>query len=393
MIAVDRIETFLLQIPEREDFRWFSLTSPLGAFVVARVEAAGQVGWGEVVALRDWGTIDGRRHGETPSTVAAIVHEQLAPWLFTHEVGIGEVSNRFDELVVGHPYAKALIEMALFDLMGHVLGVPVYELLGGASRSKVPVAHMIGILPEDRALAEGRGAVDEGVRALQVKGGRDPKRDVELIGQLRRELGDEIHLRLDANGGYKSRAVAGPTLAALAGAGANMVEQPVLDLAEIADLRRQSPLPLMVDESCWTPSDALDVVRVRGADALSVYVGKAGGLGRARAVCSIAAAAGLPHDLNGGLELGIGNAANLHLAIASPATLLPSVIPVNGPAGAAPTMIAGHYSEDDIVKSSFKFEDGQLLASDAPGLGVEVDLEKVARYRMAGRVSDRSGTA
>ncbi len=392
MIAVERIETFLVQVPERQDFRWFSLTAPLGDYVIARVEAGGHVGWGEVVALRDWGAADGHRHCETPSTVAAIVHEQLAPWLFTHEVAIGEVSNRFDEVVVGHPYAKTLLEMALLDLAGHAAGVPVYELLGGAAQKKVPIAHMIGILPLDRALDEGRGAIEDGVRALQVKGGNDPKRDAELISRLRAELGPDVHLRLDANAGYSGRAEARRALASLADAGADMVEQPVAALQLMAELRRDSPLPLMADESCWTPGDALEVLRVQGADAFSVYVGKAGGLGRARAVCSIAAAGGLPHDLNGALELGIGNAANLHVALASPARLLPSVIPINGPAGAEPTRIAGHYSKDDVVKSAFRFEDGCLLASDAPGLGVEVDLEKISRYRIDGRVS-RSGSA
>jgi muconate cycloisomerase len=389
MISLDRIETFVLRVPKRADFRWLSLTEPLGEFVLARVEAEGKVGWGEVVALRDWGDLDGRRHGETPSTVAAVVHEQLGPWLLGHTVGEGEVSNRFDEILVGHPYAKALLEMAILDLTGKLLGVPVHDLLGGAARSRVPIAHMIGLLPLDLALAEARGAVAEGVRAFQVKGGRDPEHDVELITQLRQELGDAIHLRLDANGGYRGRDVARRTLAALADAGANIVEQPTLGLEQMAECRRNSKLPLMVDESCWTPADALQVVKNEAADALSVYVGKAGGLGRARSVCAIAEAAGLPHDVNGALELGIGNAANLHLALASPASLLPCVIPISGGAGAARTQIAGHYSQDDVIKGGFGFEEGSLVALTEPGLGVEVDLEKVERYAISQRESKR----
>jgi muconate cycloisomerase len=99
----------------------------------------------------------------------------------------------------------------------------------------------------------------------------------------------------------------------------------------------------------------------------------------------------MPHDLNGALELGIGNAANLHVALASPAELLPSVIPVNAPAGAFSTKTAGRYFQDDIVTAPFPFENGSLLLNDAPGLGVEVDVEKVERYCVDRRASATAG--
>jgi muconate cycloisomerase len=250
---------------------------------------------------------------------------------------------------------------------------------------------MIGLLPMDLALAEARGAASEGVRAFQVKGGRDPKHDVSLITRLRHELGEDIHLRLDANGGYQRRDLALRTVSALADAGVDLIEQPILGLQEMVECRRTSRVPLMADESCWTPADALEVVGSRAADALSVYVGKAGGLGRARSICAIAEAARLPHDVNGALELGIGNAANLHLALASPAVLLPCVIPVSAAAGEAPTKIAGHYSEDDVIRGAFAFEDDSLVLPDAPGLGIEVDTDKVERYAISRRESRRQG--
>ncbi len=135
------------------------------------------------------GSYDGRRHGETTATVAAIVHDQFAPWLLENEVELGELPRRLEALVVGHPYARALVDIAVHDLVGKLLGVPVHALLGGAARDAVPVAHMIGLMPLDEALHEGVTAVEDGVRALQVKGGADPDKDVELIAALRRELG------------------------------------------------------------------------------------------------------------------------------------------------------------------------------------------------------------
>jgi muconate cycloisomerase len=249
---------------------------------------------------------------------------------------------------------------------------------------------MLGLMPDDEALAEGRAAVADGVRALQVKGGQDVERDVRLIAGLRQALGAGVVLRLDANGGYAGRTRALHALAALAEAGADYVEQPLLGLANLEVAHSQSPVPVIADEACWTPTDALELVGRRAVDALSVYVGKAGGMARAREICTIARAAGLPHDLNGALELGIGNAANLHVALSSPAELLPSVIPINAPAGALVTTTAGRYFDDDVVTSPFAYSDGSLLSNELPGLGIEVDREKVEHYCVERHESTRA---
>jgi L-alanine-DL-glutamate epimerase-like enolase superfamily enzyme len=385
--TIERIETLVVRLPPRADFRWLSLSRPLGEFVLAKVEADGFTGWGEIVALRDWGDADGRRHGETPATVTAIVHDQLAPALTGRELNLGNLAATLDDVVVGNPYAKALLEIALHDLAGRRVGLPVHALLGGAARRRIPVAHMLGIMSNDEAMEEAHKAIADGVRALQVKGGQDAERDVSLIARLREEMPAGTWLRLDANGGYTSNLLPRRVLAALAAAGADLVEQPVLGLAALEAAHSGSDVPLMADEACWTPADALLLTARRSVDAISIYVGKAGGLARAREIASIARAAQFPHDVNGALELGIGNAANAHLAASSPAHLLPSVIPINAPAGQAITTTAGRYFEDDVVAEPFAYEDGALVVGDEPGLGVEVDLDKVDHYCVDRRAS------
>lgn len=385
--ALERVETLVVRLPPRADFRWLSLSRPLGEFVLARVEAGGSVGWGEIVALRDWGDADGRRHGETPETVTALVHAELAPRLLGRELRLGELAATLDEALVGNPYAKALLDIAIHDLVGRAAGVPVHALLGGAARTTAPVAHMLGIMPIEQAMEEAHAAIADGVRALQIKGGRDAERDIALVARLREELPDGVWLRLDANGGYSDFLRPRRVLDRLAAAGADLVEQPVLGLTALESVRG-SDVPVMADEACWTPTDAFTLAARSSVDALSLYVGKAGGLARAREMAAIARAAGLPHDVNGALELGIGNAANLHLAAASPGRLLPCVVPVNAPAGRSALTTAGRYFEDDIVMGPFGYSDGDLLVSDDPGLGVEVDQEKIDRYCVDRRVSD-----
>jgi muconate cycloisomerase len=137
------------------------------------------------------------------------------------------------------------------------------------------------------------------------------------------------------------------------------------------------------DEGVWTPQDALAVIEQKAADAFSIYYTKSGGLQRAMHVGIIAGAAGLPVNLNGALESGIGNAANLHLAAAMPAELLPSVITVTNLEGREVCTTGGIYYTDDIVTEPFEYKNGHLTVPDKPGLGVELDPKKLERYRVS----------
>ena len=151
-LKLEQLETFTISVPSRTDFRWLSLSRPLGEFVLIRIRAGGIEGWGEIVALRDWGSFDGRRHGETSSGVTAIVHEQFAPWLLENELELGELSARLDDLVVGNPYAKALVDIAVHDLVGKALGVP------GLRPARWRCAHRRPGGAHDRLDARRRGA-------------------------------------------------------------------------------------------------------------------------------------------------------------------------------------------------------------------------------------------
>ncbi len=282
LISIDRVETIVVRLPPRADFRWLSLSRPLGEFVLARIEANGFEGWGEVVGLRDWGDADGRRHGETPATISAIVHEYLAPALVERPFSLGEVSTRLDEVVVGNPYAKALLDIALHDLVGHAHGVPVHALLGGLAREEVPVAHMLGLAEDDEAVAEGLAAVADGIRALQVKGGRTPSATPVSSAACATRSETTCFLRLDANGGYRGRTRARRAVAALAEAGVDLVEQPLLGLADLGEVTSGSSVPVIADEACWTPSRR---ARDRGAarSRRAVRLRRQGGRHRSRA--------------------------------------------------------------------------------------------------------------
>jgi len=379
------VEAYPFRLPPRRDFKWAGLQVDLGGFVLVRVEAEdGTIGYGEATPLPDWGGDFGRRAGETLHTVVAMVKTVLGPALIGLDVtAVTAARAAMDRVAVGNVYAKCALDIALHDAWGKIVGLPVYKLLGGKVRESVAVAHMIGLMAEREALAEGLAAAADGVKSLQIKGGVDLERDLRLTGELRRELGDGVTLRLDANQGYGHAKDATRAVARLVEAGVDLVEQPTQGLRFMAEVTAASSVPIIADESCWDINDALDVVAARASDCISIYLAKAGGFVGAAKVAHVAAAQKMRCDVNGSIESAIGTAANVHFALAHPAVELGAVIPISAPAGTHPYKVAGRYYEDDILAEPMAVRDGAILPLDAPGLGITIDEDRLARFRCA----------
>jgi len=384
--VIERIEVIDVRLPLRRDSRWRGLTEELGRSCIVRVfDSHGRVGHGEAAALASWGGDWGSRYGETPVTVRHVVDDLLAPALRGLEpFDVERACELMDEAVRGHVYAKAALEMALWDLQGLTVGLPVYKLLGGAVRPGVEVTHMLGIMQASDAVREATAAAAEGIRSFQIKGTGEADRDVELVRALRAALGSDILLRLDANQGY--RGLGGKATAAilrrLESAGVDMVEQPGEGLREMARAHSAASVPIIADESCWVPQDVVELAEREAADVISIYLAKAGGIRRAKQVATVAGVYGFPCDVNGSLESAIGNAANLHFAVSTPAVTLPCVIPVTAPGPALNGAVAGRYYTDDLVSEGFAFRDGVLYPPEGPGLGLVIDEDRLDAYRV-----------
>ena len=382
-MRVTGCEVFLVALPSRREHTWASkMETPIGHHAIVRLDTdVGLSGWGEAPAIATWGGANGRHSGETPETVKHLVETYLLPavrGLDPAEVAV--VHQRMDKVVKGNPYAKAAVDIACHDLAGKAQGVPVSTLLGGRLRDGIELTHSLGIMDVDRCVAEAVQAVAEGARTIKCKTGLDPRRDVDLVRRLRETLGDEVRLRVDGNEGYRTVAEAVQTTRRQEDYGIFLCEQPVAGAEALARVAEQIDVPVMADESAWTVRDILELHELRAAECFSCYVTKPGGLHRARQQAELAAALGIYHDSGGSIEMGIGNAANLHLGAAMPLAILPSVCPLTRPAGAAGPEIAGVYYLDDVVTEPFRFEDGRVMVPDGPGLGIEIDVEKLAHY-------------
>jgi muconate cycloisomerase len=369
-------------LPTRREHKWTGLTEPVGGYIVLKMtDGDGRAGWGEAPALKDWGGDFGRYYGESPATVGTVISQYLAPAVMGCLPGdIGELHARMDRALKGHPYAKAAIEIAAYDLAGLQLSAPSCRLLGGPVRRRIAVTHSIGLISFEEAEREAAQAVREGIRTLKIKVGVDADRDVEMVLRVRDTVGPKVALCIDANQGYATPGEAIRVFRRMARAELAYFEQPVEGIARLAEVARAIDAPVMADESAWTAHDVLEIAERRAAQLVSIYAAKPGGLYRAMEVAAVARAAGLVCNVNGSIETGIGNRANIALAACASAATLSCVVPVSTPAEAQSGQVAGIYYKDDLIIAPMRFDDGAIDVPAGPGLGIAVDEDKVRRY-------------
>jgi muconate cycloisomerase len=164
--------------------------------------------------------------------------------------------------------------------------------------------------------------------------------------------------------------------------GLKYAEQPVMGIERLAEVARAIDTPVMADESAWNAHDVIQIIERRAAQIVSIYTTKPGGLYRAMEVSAVAHAAGIICNVNGSVETGVGNLANVHLAAAAPAATLSCVIPVSTPAEAQGGQVGGIYYKDDLIKTPMTLVDGAIEVPTGIGMGIEVDEEKIAKYRV-----------
>jgi muconate cycloisomerase len=267
--------------------------------------------------------------------------------------------------------ARAGVEMALWDILGKALDTPVYRLLGGAVRERLPLSRSLSMGTVDEVLAQADALVEEGYGTLKMKVGRNAKADLSNLSALRQRF-PRVILRVDANMAWPNAKTAVRHIRELEEFDIELVEQPLheRDLEGLRFVRESVDTPVMADESVWTPADAMACARADAADVFNVYVSEAGGLGPAAQIFAIADAARLSCIIGSMPELGIGTAAQAHLAFAMPN--LGFACDVNGCV----------YHADDVVDHGLRIESGFIYPPSGPGLGVSLDPERLAKYRI-----------
>src|SRR6266852_3918152 len=377
------VELHRVSLPARREHKWTGLTEPIGGYVLVKIaDENGLAGWGEAPVLKDWGGEFGRYFGETPGTTVSVTTQYLAPAIRGCIPGeIAEIHERMSRAIKGFPYAKAALEFAAYDLAGKQCGLAVHRLLGGALRRRIPVTHSIGLIGYEEAEREAAQVVAEGIRTIKIKVGVDPDRDIEMVRRIRDTVGTGIALCVDANQGYRTPGDAIRTLRRMERFDLIYFEQPVEGIDRLAQVARAIDVPVMADESAWNAHDVIEIIEKRAAQIVSLYTSKPGGLYRAMEAAAVARAGGIICNVNGSVETGIGNLANLQLAAAAAPVVLSCVVPVSTPAEAqSPGNVAGIYYNDDLIAEPMRFVGGAIDLPSGPGMGIPVDEAKIRHY-------------
>ena len=382
---IQQIELFHVALPPRREHKWTGQTEPIGGYMLVKLsDAAGLCGWGEATALKDWAGEFGRYFGESAGTTRLIIERYLAPAVRgVMPSNVAEIHARMDRAIKGYPYAKAAVEIAAYDLAGQQLGVSSHTLLGGALRRQIPISHSLGFMDFAAAEREAAQVVEEGIRTIKIKVGIDADRDVEMVRRIRDTGGPNIDICIDANQGYATPGAAIGMYRRIEGCRIKYFEQPVEGIERMAQVARAIDAPVMADESAWNAHDVIEIIERRAAQMVSIYTTKPGGLYRAMQVAAVCKASGIVCNVNGSIETGIGNLANVHLAAAAEPVTVSCVFPVSTPAEAQHDRLAGIYYKDDLIVEPMKFADGCVDVPSGPGMGILPDLDKIRRYTVS----------
>jgi L-alanine-DL-glutamate epimerase-like enolase superfamily enzyme len=368
-MKIERVEVFGVAVPLVGEYKNAYLTKSVQKSAVVRITATGGVtGLGNIDPTPGYSKEQTADHLEVLRTKFAPVLVGMDP------TNVHAVLARIESAVRGFLDSKAAIEMACVDLAARAAGVPVHTYLGGAVTDRLLFNAWIGILPPEQAARETLEWQKKGFRSAKIKVGGNIEADADRVKAVREAVGQDFQIRIDANAGYD--ADTSIKLAKLvAPFKLQLFEQPVPDhdIAGMARVRREANavgLPVMADESVLDHASLIRIIKADAADIVKVKIMKQGGFINTRRMIATAEAAGIRCVVGHGFGLGVNTMAEIMLAATS--TNVIDGLECVGPLKTA----------DDIVTRRIDLSRGSLALPGGPGLGVTLDDEKVAKYRL-----------
>lgn len=362
-LTIVSVELFPIRLALHEPFAVAYATAVDVATVLVRIVARdGQVGWGEA-------TPDPNVTGETFWSTVAVLEHDLAPTLIgmdarDREAIVRAMNARVDFV----PAAKAAIDIAVHDLVARDAEIPLWQLLGGRSKSHLTISRVVSIKDPEYMAVDAAQHVRDGFETVKLKVGEPVnwRLDVERLAAVRDVLGPTIGIKVDVNQGWKTPGNAIPAIRAMLESRPEYIEQPVdqHDIAALAEVRQATGATIMADECIHGTREMLRVVELRAADLANIKLMKTGGLYNAMRVNAIAESAGIVGQIGTMVESSVASAAGLHFAMAHSNV---KTVEMGGP-----LMIAG-----DIGNLRSCYDKNRITLPDAPGLGVELDVEAI----------------
>jgi L-alanine-DL-glutamate epimerase-like enolase superfamily enzyme len=308
--------------------------------------------------------------GETLGGLLGAIQYLEESLIGKNSLNINETLMLMDKTLYGNYGAKAAIEMALFDIMGKYLQVPLCDLLGGKLQDRFPLSRSASQSNLEEDLKDVKQYLKDGYKIIKIKVGvLSVEQDIERVKAIREMIGPHISLRADANTSWDVpsalRFIQGVDDDRL-----TFIEQPISreDVDGLAHLRSKSSTPILADEAAATEHDILKIIEKKAADFISVKVIKSGGILKSRRIAALAECAGIKCYLGSQIETSVGTSASLHFVLSANEFRYGGEI--YGPI----------FFVEDVVKKSLKIDQGYIYPPNEPGLGVELDMDKIKKF-------------
>ncbi len=342
-----------ISIPLKKPFKTALRTvNSVEDVVVKIITDTGHVGYGEAPPT---GVIT----GDTTGAIKGAIEDHIKKHIVGLDIAnLEEIMIRLEKSLVKNSSAKAAVDIALYDLFGQLHNAPLYKLLGGY-RKEIITDITISVNDPEEMAKDSLEAVNLGYKTLKIKVGKDANLDIKRMEAIRKAVGYNVDLRIDANQGWKPKEAI-YALRKMEDAGLNIefVEQPVLahDFEGLKMVTDNVFIPVLADESVFSPRDAIKIMEVRAADLVNIKLMKAGGIHNALKICAAAETYGVECMIGCMLESKISVTAAVHLAAAKS---IITKIDLDGPV----------LCSEDPVDGGAIFNEYKITLTDDPGLG------------------------
>lgn len=352
-MKIEDIQLGHISIPLKKPFKTALRTvNSVEDIVIKVVTDTGHTGFGEAPPTA---VITGDTTGSITDAVEGYIKKQIVGLDIEN---LEEIMLRIDKALVKNTSAKAAVDIAIYDLFGQLHKAPLYKLLGGY-RDKITTDITISVNEPEQMAKDSMEAAKLGYETLKIKVGKDSETDMKRMKAIRAAVGYDINLRIDANQGWKPKEAI-MVLRRMEDAGLNIefVEQPVIahDFDGLKYVTDNVSIPVLADESVFSPADAIKIMQMRAADYVNIKLMKTGGIHNALKICSMAEVYGVECMIGCMLESKISVTAAVHLAAAKS---IITKIDLDGPVLC---------SEDPIVGGAI-FKDFEITLDNSPGLG------------------------
>ena len=343
-----------ISVPLRTPFKTALRTVDSVEDIIVEIHTdTGNIGYGEAPPT---GVIT----GDTKGAIVGAIKEHIRKLLIGKDIeNFEELMLTLDNSLIKNSSAKAAVDIALYDLYGQLYGAPLYKLLGGHKKEIITDITISVNDPKEMA-RDSISAIERGFNTLKIKVGKDAREDIRRMKAIRDAVGYEVKLRIDANQGWKPKeAVKALSKMEEEGLDIEFVEQPVAahDIEGLKFVTDNISIPVLADESVFSPKDALNILQRRAADLINIKLMKTGGLHNALKICSMAEIYGVECMIGCMLEAKVSVNAAVHLAAAKS---IITKIDLDGPV----------LCKEDPVRGGAIFDEYKITLNNDPGLGI-----------------------